>query len=189
MTSRRLSFCLMILAFVSVGCSRASHSASAAGPVDARVEADLDRLRAATLPFKNLDSAVAKGYPRDVPECLVHEHHGAMGYHHVNRSYLAPALTIERPQILLYERLPNGEYRLNGVEFIIPYRMYARDSVPPVLMGQQLHHEDNLNIWYLHVWAWTPNADGVFANFNAAVSCPGESGKVYKPFSRDAGTL
>jgi len=59
-----------------------------------------------------------------------------------------------RPQILLYERFPSGEYRLNAVEFIIPYRLWAPDSVAPILMGQRLHHEDNLKIWYLHVWAW-----------------------------------
>src|SRR4051812_26738137 len=38
-------------------------------------------------------SAVAAGYPRTVADCLVHEHHGAMGYHHVNRAYLSPTLS------------------------------------------------------------------------------------------------
>ena len=109
-----------------------------------------------------------------------------MGYHHVNRSYLTKTVHITRPQILLYQRMPDGAYKLNGVEFIIPYRLYSRDSVAPVLMGQVMHHEDNLNIWYLHVWAWTDNPEGVFANFNPDVSCPAGLGKVYTPFSRDA---
>jgi hypothetical protein len=51
-------------------------------------------------------------------------------------------------------------------------------------MGQTMHHEDNLDIWYLHVWAWKNNPDGMFANFNSTVSCPG-TGKVYEPFARD----
>ena len=88
-------------------------------------------------------------------------------------------------QILLYERTPDGRYQLNGVEFIVPYALYSRDSVPPLLMGQRLHREDNLNIWYLHVWAWSGNADGVFANFNPAVTSPKETAKVYTPFARD----
>ncbi|MEO7454883.1 MAG: hypothetical protein ABIY52_01380 [Gemmatimonadaceae bacterium] len=151
---------------------------------DAAVNADLDKLRNATRAFQDLDSAVAAGYPRTVADCLIHEHHGAMGYHHVNRGYLTATPVVEKPQILLYERMPDGAYKLNGVEFIVPYRLYARDSVPPVLFGRKLAHEDNLNIWYLHVWAFSGNADGIFANFNPGVSC-GTAGKVYTPFSKD----
>ena len=150
---------------------------------DAQVTDGVDRLRAATRPFLALDSAVAVGYPRTVPDCLVHEHHGAMGYHHVNRGYVDAKLDVERPEILLYERRPDGAYRLNGVEFIVPYRVWSRDSVAPVLMGQKLDHEDNLKIWYLHVWAWTKNAEGLFANFNPDVACPDGTGKVYRPFA------
>jgi hypothetical protein len=144
-------------------------------------QANLTRLRAATQPFHNLDSAVAVGYPREVADCLVHEQHGAMGYHHVNRSYLDTKRDVTRPQILLYEKLPSGEYRLNAVEFIIPYRLWSRDSVAPVMLGQQMHHEDNLKIWYLHVWAWRSNPDGLFANFNSVVNCPDSSRKIYRP--------
>lgn len=50
-------------------------------------------------------------------------------------------------------------------------------------MGQCLKHEDNLMIWYLHAWAWTTNADGVFADFNPAVRCSAATRKVFMPFS------
>jgi hypothetical protein len=153
--------------------------------VDAATASDLARLRSATSPYKNLDSAVVAGYPREVKDCLVHEHHGAMGYHHVNRSYLDTKRDVTRPQILLYERLPDNTYRLNAVEFIIPYRLWAKDSVPPEIFGRRMHHEDNLKIWYLHVWAWLNNSDGLFANFNSAVSCPDSTRKVYTPFPLD----
>lgn len=174
---------VFLLVSVLAGSAHAQASVGKSG--DAIIDAQLDKLRAATRSFQTLDSAVAAGYPREVPDCLIHEHHGAMGYHHVNRSYLAPTLDITRPQILLFEKKPDGAYKLNGVEFIIPYRLYPRDSIAPVFLGRTLAHEDNLNIWYLHVWAWTNNADGVFANFNPAVSC-GTTGKVYTPFSKDA---
>src|SRR3954469_1993621 len=129
-TPRDLSMKRTALLFVMLvaACAHPNTSMSP-GAGSSRVDADLDRLRAATRAYKSLDSAVAVGYPRDVPDCLVHEHHGAMGYHHVNRTYLTPTLNIDHPQILLYERKPDGEYHLNGVEFIIPYRLYARDSV------------------------------------------------------------
>ena len=105
-----------------------------------------------------------------------------MGYHHVNQGYLSRDVEIDKPQILLYEGLPDSSYRLNGVEFIIPYRFWPRDSVAPVLMGQKLHNEDNLKFWYLHVWAWRENPDGPFANFHPDVRCPESTKKVYKPF-------
>jgi hypothetical protein len=170
------------LGVATAGCVR--HSG-----YDAQVTQSITRLRAATRPFHTLDSAVATGYARDVPECLVHEHHGAMGFHHVNRGYVDATVDVERPEILLYERLPGGQYRLNGVEFIVPYRAWPRDSVAPVLMGQQLKREDNLNIWYLHVWAWKKSADGLFSDFNADVRCPEGASKVFRPYERPGGAV
>ncbi|MEP7002686.1 MAG: hypothetical protein ABI969_19500 [bacterium] len=181
MTSRRITIACTLLALTA--CARATTPAVATSPTPS-VEAGIERLRSATRAFQSLDSAVANGFVRDVPNCLVHEHHGAMGYHHINRTNLMAVPVVERPQLLLYERKPDGTYKLNGVEFIVPYSLYSRDSTPPVLLGQKLQHEDNLNIWYLHVWAWTTNPDGIFANFNPTVSC-GTTGKVYKPFTRD----
>jgi hypothetical protein len=170
-----------ILLVAGLAACSAPHPVNSPAP-DAAA-AGLQQLRAATRPYQNLDSAVAVGYTREVPDCLVHEHHGAMGYHHVNRGYLTTDLSVSRPQILLYEKLPDGRYQLNGVEFIVPYRIWARDSVAPVLMGQQLKHEDNLKLWYLHVWAWKTNSDGVFADFNPDVSCPASARKVFTPFA------
>lgn len=69
------------------------------------VAADIARLRSATRSFQQLDSAVAAGYPRTVADCLVHEHHGAMGYHHLNRNYLTRNIDVDKPQILLYEKM------------------------------------------------------------------------------------
>jgi hypothetical protein len=171
-----------VLVVAAIGCGKPA-ATTTPGP-DPAARQDLQRLREATRPFQNLDLAVAAGYAKEVPDCLVHEHHGAMGYHHVNRGYLTAKPSVEQPQILLYERLADGRYRLNGVEFIVPYRLWARDSAPPVMFGQKLKHEDNLNFWFLHVWAWTANSDGVFADFNPAVSCSEASRKIFRPFAR-----
>jgi hypothetical protein len=165
---------------LTMGC--ASHSVDTAKPVDNESAMGIAKLKAATSAFRQLDSAVAAGYPREVADCLVHEHHGAMGYHHVNRSYLAHDIDAAKPQILLYERMPDNAYKLNAVEFIIPYRLWPRESIAPTLMGQTLHQEDNLKIWYLHVWAWRDNPNGIFANFHPDVQCPDSTRKVYTPF-------
>lgn len=170
---------LVLCGIALIGCSR-----SVAVHPDPAVAGDLERLRSATRRFQTLDSAVAAGYPREVRDCLVHAHHGAMGFHHANRSLADARVELERPEILLYERLPDGRYRLNGVEFIVPYRAWPRDSVPPKVMGQAMKREDNLNFFYLHVWAWTSNSNGLFADFHPAVACADSARRVFTPFTR-----
>jgi hypothetical protein len=130
------------------------------------------RVRAATARFHNLDSAVAAGYPREVARCLADLHHGAMGFHHLNRALLDAQIEVERPEILLYERHDDGSYTLNGVEYIVPYSRWPRDSVAPTVLGQSLLRSDDLRLWYLHMWAWKENSLGLFANWNPAVTCP-----------------
>jgi hypothetical protein len=165
-----------------LGCARGT-TASNAVVSQAGDAPDLERLRAATRPYLELDAAGAAGYPREVADCLVHEHHGAMGYHHVNRGYVDAKAEIEKPEILLYEKQADGKYRLNGVEFIVPYRFWPRDTVAPTIMGQKMKHEDNLKFWYLHVWAWNKNTDGLFADFHPDVTCPAGARKVFTPFA------
>src|SRR5262249_18690435 len=65
------------------------------------VQAGLRRVREVTQPFFSLDSAVAAGYAREVTQCYVDPHHGAMGYHHVNRALVDDHIEVERPEILL----------------------------------------------------------------------------------------
>jgi hypothetical protein len=175
--SRVAAAVLVVAAFAS--CRRSV--ADFATGYEATVASDVGTLRNATRTFHVLDSAVAAGYTRDVANCLVHEHHGAMGYHHTNARLMDARVDVAHPEILLYERLPSGEYRLNGVEYIVPYTSWSRDSAPPLVMGQRMLQEDNLKFWYLHVWAWNRNPDGLFANFHPAIQCPAAASKVFKP--------
>jgi len=179
--SHRVTQLAACTAFLSiVACSRSSPKvAPSADGNDPHVVDGLRRLRAATAAYRQLDAAVAAGYARTVADCIIDPDHGAMGYHHLNRAYVDGTLDVTKPEFLLYERMPDGSYRLNGVEFIVPYRYWPRDSTPPVLMGQTLHHENNFKYWYLHVWAWTDNTDGLFANMNPDVRCPG-GGTIYR---------
>lgn len=131
-------------------------------------------LRAATNSFVSLDSAVAAGYNRDVAMCFVDSihGHGAMGYHHVNRSLVDALIEVERPEILLYERLDDGRYVFNGVEYILLYRFWPRDSVAPTVLAQTMLRDDDRNYWYLHVWTIKHNPLGIFADWNPGVRCP-----------------
>ncbi len=141
----------------------------------AATEPDVDSLiaevRSATAPYRVLDSAVAAGYARNVTECVEQQPEGAMGYHHVNRTLLDDYLQLARPEMLVYGRDANGAYKLNGVEYIVPYTVRPPDAEPPILMGQRLKRADGLRLWYLHVWVWEPNPKGVFADWNPSVRC------------------
>ena len=135
------------------------------------VDALIARARVATAPYHVLDSAVAAGYARHVTQCVENQPIGAMGYHHVNRALLDDSLEVERPEMLVYGRDSGGAYKLNGVEYIVPYRVRPPDAEPPSVMGQKLKRADNLRLWYLHVWLWEPNPSGMFADWNPVVRC------------------
>ena len=135
------------------------------------VDRDVARVRAATAAFKSLDKAVAAGYQRDVTQCVDNLPAGAMGYHHQNNSLLDDRIEVERPEMLVYERMPDGEYRFNGVEYIIPFSLLPETSEPPVVMGQPLKRAPALRIWYRHVWVWRENPSGIFADWNPLVKC------------------
>jgi len=136
------------------------------------VQQDVMRLRDATDPFHDLDAAVAAGYARDVERCVAHLPHGAMGFHHMNGSYVDARIEVERPEILTYERGSDGRQVLTGAEYVIPYQFWPADSTPPTAFGQELKHAPVLKLWYLHVWVWKENPSGLFADWNPAVHCP-----------------
>ena len=166
--------CLLV---VVVACTRtAAHgdmamSVAEPGSYGNEVQQGYARARAATAAYRVLDSAVAKGYAASVQQCLSDPTHGAMGYHHINRTYVDRNIEIEKPEILLYERKADGSYGLNGVEYIIPYRVWPKDSVPPKVMGRDMYKSESLQLWYAHMWIWTPNKSGLFADWNPDVKC------------------
>lgn len=168
---------VFLMAALTISCTRPVPIGNSGGSPSPRaygsaVEKAYQQVRAATAPFHDLDAAAASGYPIAVPRCIESQTHGAMGFHHVNRRYLSKELHVERPQILLYERDSEGKYVLTGVEYIIPYRLWPRDTVPPTIMGRQLVRSDPLELWYLHMWVWKENPAGLFADWNPAVRCP-----------------
>ncbi len=102
--------------------------------------------------------------------CVEHQPHGAMGYHHNNKALMDTTLDVEKPEVLVYERLADGSYRLNGVEFLVPISAWTREE-PPMIMGQKLKKAPSLGIWYLHVWNWEHSPNGLFSDWNPRVKC------------------
>src|SRR6478609_2115601 len=133
------------------------------------VDRDVMKVREATAKFKTTEAAEAAGYKR-VTDCVEYKPHGAMGYHYQNNALLDTTLDLEHPEVLVYEKKPDGAFKLNGVEFLVPIPAWTA-AEPPRIMGQALKKADRLGIWYLHVWTWEPSPSGLFADWNPNVKC------------------
>lgn len=141
-------------------------------------EAALDELRAAVAPFEGLAAAQDAGYsvlvvhPTNGNECLRDPAQGAMGYHYLNPELADGSVAVDRPEVLIYERRPDGTYDFVAVEFIVPFAVRADSASPPVLFGREFQQNYTFNLWALHAWVGKDNPSGTFANYNPDVSCP-----------------
>jgi hypothetical protein len=95
-----------------------------------------------------------------------------MGFHFQNNTLLDATLDVEKPEVLVYEKMADGTFKLNGVEYLVPIAAWKREEAPTI-MGQKLKRADSLGIWYLHVWIWEPSPPGIFADWNPRVKCEG----------------
>jgi hypothetical protein len=133
------------------------------------VERDVAKVREATAKFKTAAVAEAAGYKR-VTDCVEYQPAGAMGYHFQNNALLDTTLDLDHPEVLVYEKKPDGSFQLNGVEFLVPTSAW-KEAEPPRIMGQALKKADRLGIWYLHVWTWKSSPSGLFSDWNPTVKC------------------
>lgn len=130
-----------------------------------------DRVRAATAAFKSLDAAEKAGYPRVGGPCLARPGEGGMGFHHMNDKLMDDKVEVEHPEVLVYYKTTNGEYALNGVEYMVPFSARPGTAEPPTVMGRQLKRFDQGKFWYLHAWVWLDNPSGLNADWNPKVTC------------------
>ena len=119
--------------------------------------------------FRTIEAAEKAGYRHD-GGCVEYQPQGAMGYHLKNDALLDATLDLEHPEVLVYEKKPDGAFKLNGVEFLVPISAWTA-AEPPRILGQALKKVDRLGIWYLHVWVWEPSPSGLFADWNPNVKC------------------
>ncbi|GAA4093691.1 hypothetical protein ACFFOS_09845 [Nocardioides kongjuensis] len=133
-------------------------------------------IRAATAKYHDIDVALADGYV-PVSEC-VESPEGAMGVHYMNPALAGAPVDLRHPAFLLY--LPGRDgMRLVGVEYFKADadQDLATDEDRPSLLGHEFDgpmpgHGPGAPVHYdLHVWTWAHNPDGMFAEFNPALSC------------------
>jgi hypothetical protein len=141
-------------------------------------------VREATERFQDVEVAKAEGYALQFG-CVSGSDFGAMGMHFVNGPLVADGeLDPTRPEIVIYEPLPNGKLKLIGADFLVLADAWnAKHAGPPELMGQLFHLFDAPNrfglppFYTLHVWAWKESPTGAFVNWHQNVSCTAFSGK------------
>jgi hypothetical protein len=150
----------------------------ATGPVsadDAGREPSLKDVKAATARFHSLAQAEAAGYTGAHEPCVASPD-GAMGIHYVNPALLQDdAIDPLRPEILLYVPEADGTLALAGVEY---WQAAGSAAAAPSVLGRTLdgpmpgHGGDMPEHYDLHVWLFKSNPAGMFAPFNASLSCP-----------------
>ena len=141
-------------------------------------------VREATARFKDVAQAESEGYAL-MFGCVSGPDWGAMGLHYVNLSLVGDGvLDPARPEIVIYEPLPNGRLRLTGADFLVfADQWHASTAATPQLGGQLLHLFESPNrfglpsFYTLHVWAWKENPAGMFSNWHSKVTCDAFSAK------------
>ena len=178
--------CLMALTVVVSACDGSKNPVVPTGPAPDPLEAQLEKVRAATAKYQDVAIALADGFVRP-PACASMAGQGAMGYHYTNAGRVDGRVVAEEPEILLY--IPEADrLSLVAVEYFVPVVL---DGVPyfgltapaslgatPRLFGRNFddpmagHNPTMPWHWELHAWIWRNNPAGTFAPWNPALSCP-----------------
>jgi hypothetical protein len=141
-------------------------------------------VRESTERFKDVSVAEAEGYALQFG-CVSGDDFGAMGLHYVNGALVkSGVLDATRPQIVIYEPMPDGTLQLIGADYLLIADAWnATHSGPPELMGQLFHLFESPNrfglpaFYTLHVWAWKESPVGAFVNWHPNVSCDSFAGQ------------
>jgi hypothetical protein len=187
-TSRGLAAAIVLSSAVQVACdartapmeplSTATFAVTGEGGA-ASVEAwQLAELRKVTARFQDLEAAQAAGYETQLTPCWAHHSAGAMGYHYGKVDLLDAEVDLLQPEVVMYEPLAGGHMRLVGMEYIVPLEAWAGaghdlddPTDVPELLGQHYTRHSFLPIFKLHIWLWSQNPAGVFADWNPNVTC------------------
>jgi hypothetical protein len=181
----------LILGVMAAGRATAqsthNHTASSNGQQLTRAQGALLRaVRDSTAKFKDVSAAEAEGYSL-LFGCVTGPDSGAMGLHYVNLPLVAAGVVdATRPQIVIYEPMPDGHLQLIGADFLVIASDWDKahpGQGAPQLMGQLFHYFESPNrfglpaFYTLHVWAWKQNPNGAFVNWHPNVSCQAFAGQ------------
>lgn len=126
---------------------------------------ELQQARAATAKYRHIEKAIADGYA-DIN--VVRQN---MGYHFMKVGNVDINFDLKKPEILVYEKLDDGSFRLVAVEYAVPIPL-TPNAAPAGFSGSAdvWTKSAEFNLWLLHAWVWKNNPDGVFKSMNPLVT-------------------
>ncbi len=168
----RLAASAALVVLTSCGPEEPSAAVSEASlNLSPEVNQELAELRALVAPFHDFERAQEAGWTVQRTPCLENPGVGAMGYHYGKPGFFDAEVDVLDPELLVYEPQKNGKLRLVAVEYVVPFTLVPPESDPPVLLGQEFHHNVGAGLWVLHVWVGLHNPDGIFADWNPNATC------------------
>lgn len=175
----RILWVLVLAASLIWGQAPASAQTQDETALDDEVRQLIDDVRGATADFRDVSVAEAAGYSI-FQDCFKDEAIGGMGQHYVNGELAGDdALDPLKPEALVYEPREDGSLILVAMEYLVFQSVWDPDNTgreAPTLLGQEFHLKTNIPdtppVWALHIWLWTHNPEGLFADYNPIVFCP-----------------
>lgn len=136
-------------------------------------------VRMATAQYHELDTAEEAGYGKFL-ECFKHGEDLGMGQHYVHGDLVGDdVLDPLQPEALVYESLGDGEMTLVAFEYLVFADVWDAENEgreAPTLFGQEFSLKTNIPdtppVWALHIWLWSHNPEGLFADYNPLIACP-----------------
>lgn len=130
----------------------------------------LTTIARATARYHDLDVAIADGFVF-LHGCETRGDEGPVGIVYVHMGRLTDGvIDPATPDALIYEPSKNGKPKLIGVELATPFALWSEPQ-PPTFLDRTFQAEDEFGVWGLHVWLWTLNPEGLYAESNPRVSC------------------
>ena len=121
--------------------------------------------------YRDIEVALDEGFTGLMPGACVPN----MGIHLIKPNRVDDSkLRITKPEILVYEPLKDGSYKLVAAEWYVPAE--KTDKTPKLFnqkfQGPMANHDGSPGQHYdLHAWLFKKNPDGMFEPENKRVSC------------------
>lgn len=135
------------------------------------VKKELASSKRALKKYRDIEVALDEGFTGLMPGACVPN----MGIHLIKPNRVDDAkLRITKPEILVYEPLKDGSYKLVAAEWYVPAE--KTDKTPKLFnqkfQGPMANHDGSPGQHYdLHAWLFKKNPDGIFKPENKRVSC------------------
>src|SRR5262249_44252125 len=148
-------------------------------PITPEVAKLVDQVRQSTASFRDFSTIEKAGYGK-LLDCFTNNQVGGMGQHFVNGDLVGDdAVDPMKPEALVYQPTADGQMILVAFEYLIFAHKWGPNKTgreAPVIFGRPMHLLTNIPntppVWAMHLWLWTDNPNGLFADFNPIVSCP-----------------